>query len=116
MTAFISRSGSTSRSTRRSSDPVKDILFLGDKNKFNIPEGDYIDICVNLRRIHLRSATNGFVKKLSKVVPRIVTMATVPLLILRSLLKFKKQNSTENVMPNGSTFTIVRGDDKFILG
>ena len=30
--------------------------------------------------------------------------------------KFKKQNSTENVMPNGSTFTIVRGDDKFILG
>jgi hypothetical protein len=43
-------------------------------------------------------------------------MATVPLLILRSFLKFKKQNSTENVMPNGSTFTIVRGDDKFILG
>ena len=115
MTAFISRSGSTSRSTR-CNDPVKTILNLVDKNKFNIPEGDYIDICVNLRRIHLRSATNGFVKKLSKVVPRIVTMATVPLLILRSLLKFKKQNSTENVMPNGSRFTIIRGDDKFILG
>jgi len=105
---------STSHPSRRN-DPVKTILNLVDKNKFNMPEGDYIEICVNLRRIHLRTATNGFVKKLSKVVPRIVTMATVPLLILRSFLKFKKIKQAFNVMPNGSRFAIIRGDDKFIL-
>ena len=106
---------STSRPSRRN-DPVKTILNLVDKNKFNMPAGDYIEICRNLRHLHARSIPGVTRRLITKMVPRIVTMATVPVLILRSFFKFKKIKRAFNVMPNGSTFTIVRGDDKFILG
>ena len=106
---------STSRPSRRN-DPVKTILNLVDKNKFNMPEGDYIEICRNLRHLHARSIPGVTRRLITKMVPRIVTMATVPVLILRSFFKFKKIKRAFNVMPNGSTFTIVRWDDKFIIG
>ncbi len=105
---------STSRPSRRN-DPVKTILNLVDKNKFNMPEGDYIEICRNLRHLHARSIPGVTRRLITKMVPRIVTMATVPVLILRSFFKFKKIKRAFNVMPNGSRFAIIRGDDKFIL-
>ena len=81
-------------------DPVKNIYDLVDKNKFNIPEGDYIEICRSLRRLHMRSAP-GFVKCIKKAVLRIVSVATVPFLILRSILKGKKGNVIPNEPPTG---------------